>query len=739
MENFSYHVPVMVVTGGVATSGHSSEIGKGAVALIDRQTWSVATTSGNGTEFFLAQGSYGGFDWNANPVEDTHKSPYFYAKNVYNMYKSLPKRLSNEEWVVGYDGSASSVGLSWEKGKSLSLKFVFTGDPIYRKFGGPKEYRVSYTPPVDCNTDGCADDCGAESLDCREHTAKLIDKINSHVELKQFGVNAKLVSNLFSATSTNMTKWCLTIMDAGDPIALQAVQNQAPQGVKVVRTARTGIQSTYQFCQSDDASDPDDFTYSASVVLADCDTCPSGSTTVEPKTEWFVTRPLAGSEDLSGDSARQTYADSIGTAYETATKVTFAGTVAAVDVSADTITKASHGFQTGDLVTYSNGGGTSITGLTTATNYYVIAVDEDTIKLATTAANAFAGTAINLTVVGVGTNHSLTPVITATFLSNMNGVAMVKLVTSGGIELSALTADVLIQGATTATSCTIAGATATAWESCGSGISSQRTLKTKLSRPVCDADGDRLAELTSLLSGFADVDIDSLTKISGDGCIDEYTITQFSNDCLEEGCLTENITFTYGQLPSLDNAIWEVVDPETTPNFTRKCGIRITAGYIEPTFGNCSFDPKDYYNEEPVRFEVARFDEEASNCDYASAPTIYRSRRGEIQRQTGEWVVREILMKSAAYLKHIAQFDMDPRMREAFDQNLLSTVDRKAFYTLYYISFNDSYHKMDRKNESEKFTAVIAFKESDPAQFDFEAGPVAILEGKSGVAMHINS
>ena len=59
-------------------------------------------------------------------------------------------------------------------------------------------------------------------------------------------------------------------------------------------------------------------------------------------------------------------------------------------------------------VTYSDGGGTVITGLADDTVYYVIKGTSPKIKLATTTANAVAGTAIDLTAVGVGT-HSLTP------------------------------------------------------------------------------------------------------------------------------------------------------------------------------------------------------------------------------------------------------------------------------------------------------------------------------------------
>ena len=55
---------------------------------------------------------------------------------------------------------------------------------------------------------------------------------------------------------------------------------------------------------------------------------------------------------------------------------------------ADTITINNHRFLTGSRVTYSNGGGGNITGLTNGTVYFVIKVDHNTIKLATNASDA---------------------------------------------------------------------------------------------------------------------------------------------------------------------------------------------------------------------------------------------------------------------------------------------------------------------------------------------------------------
>jgi hypothetical protein len=74
---------------------------------------------------------------------------------------------------------------------------------------------------------------------------------------------------------------------------------------------------------------------------------------------------------------------------------------------ADTITINNHRFLTGSRVTYSNGGGGNITGLTNGTVYFTIKVDHNTIKLATNVSNANSGTAINITGTGTGTAHTL--------------------------------------------------------------------------------------------------------------------------------------------------------------------------------------------------------------------------------------------------------------------------------------------------------------------------------------------
>ena len=102
------------------------------------------------------------------------------------------------------------------------------------------------------------------------------------------------------------------------------------------------------------------------------------------------------------------------TALTSFANITGAGTgtqqllITALNYATDTITLPSHGFLQGELVLYDAKGQTVVNGLTTATPYYIIFVDGDNIKLATTPENAVAGTAVNITdtPAGVG-RHSL--------------------------------------------------------------------------------------------------------------------------------------------------------------------------------------------------------------------------------------------------------------------------------------------------------------------------------------------
>lgn len=86
------------------------------------------------------------------------------------------------------------------------------------------------------------------------------------------------------------------------------------------------------------------------------------------------------------------------------------GLASKVDLATEIITIANHGYGTGADVLYSTAGVNTITGLTNQTTYYVIKVNYDQLKLASSRANAAAGTAVNLTAQAGGQTFTLTPV-----------------------------------------------------------------------------------------------------------------------------------------------------------------------------------------------------------------------------------------------------------------------------------------------------------------------------------------
>ena len=82
--------------------------------------------------------------------------------------------------------------------------------------------------------------------------------------------------------------------------------------------------------------------------------------------------------------------------------------ITSINYADNILTLPAHGYLQGELVQYDSRGQTVLGGLTTATPYYVIFIDGDNIKLATTPENATDGTAIDLvdTPAGVG-RHTL--------------------------------------------------------------------------------------------------------------------------------------------------------------------------------------------------------------------------------------------------------------------------------------------------------------------------------------------
>ena len=114
--------------------------------------------------------------------------------------------------------------------------------------------------------------------------------------------------------------------------------------------------------------------------------------------------PYLGNQHIVGDSVNNfKVLDDISSHTET-----FDGSAASVVSTAnDTIRIPKHRFVQGQRVTYNNGGGSNIGGLSSGTAYYVIYDTAHTIKLASNSSDAASLTSINLNAVGSGTSHTL--------------------------------------------------------------------------------------------------------------------------------------------------------------------------------------------------------------------------------------------------------------------------------------------------------------------------------------------
>ena len=120
--------------------------------------------------------------------------------------------------------------------------------------------------------------------------------------------------------------------------------------------------------------------------------------------------------------------------------LTFDGSSSSVvSTSGNTITENNHRFVQGQRVTYNNGGGSNIGGLTSGTAYFVYKSDKNSIGLATNASNAASGSLINLSSVGGGGSHTLNIAFDGTntkFKATYNNGTLAKMTRAAQLQLS---------------------------------------------------------------------------------------------------------------------------------------------------------------------------------------------------------------------------------------------------------------------------------------------------------------
>ncbi len=730
-----FKLPVYIAK-GVATSGHIADIAPLQIGIYDKKTNYVATGVGNGREFVLAGGSPHTKDALSkfyHGMAHRKESTPFFGKDIESFEKAYPSRPASEQWILGYGGGKDDATLKYECGKTYKFKIRAFGESVSRTFTKSLEKVIPLTTTC-CNSADCDYDCSDSFIGAKTQTKAWVKAFNDNIEMQELKIKAYPVFSDYAATSATVHDYTLTLTDNGGVEALQDVQRAYPT-LKIERKSFTRGSSIYIVYGQ--ASSPGTFTAKTyAYPVTNCDECTTGTYTPGTDT-YIVTRPLAGSEDLDDGTARQTYADLVGTDYKIPGTATIAQTD--IDLTSNIITETAHGFVTGQAVVYENGSGSSATPLVDATTYYVIKLTADTFKLATTSANAFAGTAIDITNDGTADDQTIKPVITASFLSQNGSTATIKLSVISGFETpTAYHGDGLAKIGSTSAYCAVSAASPVAWVEGTAGYTITRTLKVVVSTDDC-TNAATVADVTAHLSGLKNtVVVTDVTDSSGDGiaadhCVSVFQVVQTSFPMKDEYCLTpDNAEFE--DVPAYKgNVFTETVSTEDY-DATIKVGIRFVAPFFSQSFSDFSYQLGEYWDSEPVRLEVGIYDEEMDLCKFNEIAQPRRVVNPKYQKLYGEFVLKMYIERNSAYFPYYDWSDWT-RAREVIDNTALEQVNRKAYYVAYYLKYKEARDSHNFNQKQQHWEPIIFVEEGDIATQQALELALSSITSKFGVEL----
>lgn len=299
-----------------------------------------------------------------------------------------------------------------------------------------------------------------------------------------------------------------------------------------------------------------------------------------------------------------------------------------------------------------------------------------------------------------------------------NDVAQVYITVNSGTTVTPANADIFTQQAPIIATCVPPANGSVAWTNAGNTYYATRQIYIVADRPQCSPGSNQLTPITAWVSQFPSYVSGSIALTAGTGCADTYTIVQIGNRPLVDGCLSYDDP-AFDIFPAWNGLVWNPVVPSVVAyNSSVLAGLRITAGYIDTIYGNCSFDPRDYYNTAPIQLELAWIVDFPNAADIANFPTARKTQVPQHSRQSGEWVIRE-LIASNQYMP-FGYDEQDPRMREAMDVQIRNQVEREKFYRIYYIKYKTARGEHNFGQQKEVMESLIIFREDDIRYQQFE-------------------
>lgn len=333
----------------------------------------------------------------------------------------------------------------------------------------------------------------------------------------------------------------------------------------------------------------------------------------------------------------------------------------------------------------------------------------------------------------------------AVYMGNESGVStyILYMPTSTTPVAGSATEAIIATGEVVESFCSLASPGSIAWTAAGTKYKTVRTLCMTLPKD-CDerepsstttttssttssttsttttAVGSKLASVRAFYAGNADVVPGSIHVVSSGDCAEVFEIKQYNKEYLEDPCSGEDVP-SFDSLPSFEGHIWEECPCQDTPEVddTSLVGVRFVAAYADTKFGNCSFEPTDHYELEPLEILVSQVDRTGDVCE--SLWPVTEIQVGKQASGVGETVLRNLILFQG-YRQE--RFYCDPRRREVEDDFTLDIINRNGYYKTYYIFHNVPYlNRRTNLFDNEQYVLEINFPEDvDTSEFEQVVG-----------------
>lgn len=587
---------VFIGTGAVRTTGKPENLISGEIGLFDPKTWNALSlldvSNLSHREVLVGQGSWHTKD-SLTPFIGGMKMPNYSRKingrYVSKFYVDYPTRSKAAVWTVGYNGVSDCQPITGDCDTTYTIRVEVKGSPAFRYMNHSvyHDFSVHTGCCTDCDTGDCS-----TTVDPQMIADDLVRQINSEPNMKHFVKAEKIMSCTPDYTDPTAVAWEyyeVNVADDGSQVALARLQQTYPTQT-ITRVARNGITSTYRFAQIATAGAPSAYTIPGQSVIANCDTCPSGWTTV-------------------------------------------------------------------------------------ASSYKYVYKIEEVLSSASPTSPTVAPT--------FDTNVSTPTVAGYTFLGHEGGVSTYYAYID--VPIAAVTAAVSNKQELVntfekiPTICTLAsGQTATWTLSTLAPYKVSRTLCITLPKE-CGSGSSKLTAVQAMLATHPQVVTGSIAVETNGDCAEVITLKQYSSNLLIDGCAGYDVA-TYDDLQSFEGHAWAECPCQDVPDVLDcQVGIRLTAAYEDTKFGNCSFQPTDHFEVEPLQLVVTMVKKDGEICNEPNW-AITELQVGKQGTGYGESILREYI-DSLGYKKE--RWETDPRMREILDYTAMEVVDRNKMYKRY--------------------------------------------------------